>query len=152
MLPTWFCYYSKSHSIFQHGPSCLGISTSCAQLKITAGLHLACTVFAHADCWLGNPKLTPLLLQSGRRKLLQASPPPPPPPSQEEQTLEQILAAVTNLQTGQVSLQTDITSLQTQVNAANAAASVRRLLFANSTGWTAAIMIMLWSWCCSFCC
>ena len=50
-------------------------------------------------------------------------PPPPPPPSQEEQTLEQILAAVTTLQTGQSSLQTDIDALQVQVNAANAAAA-----------------------------
>ena len=50
-------------------------------------------------------------------------PPPPPPPSQEGQTLEQILAAVTTLQTGQSSLQTDIDALQVQVNAANAAAA-----------------------------
>lgn len=67
------------------------------------------------------------MLQSGRRRnLLQVAsppPPPPPPPSQEEQTLEQILAAVTALQTGQTALQTDIDDLQTQVNAANAAAA-----------------------------
>jgi len=46
------------------------------------------------------------------------------PPSQEEQTLEQILAAVTTLQTGQTTLQTDIDALQVQVDAANAAATV----------------------------
>ena len=62
------------------------------------------------------------LLQT--RELLQSSPPPPPPPSQEEQTLEQILAAVTTLQTGQTTLQTDIDALQVQVDAANAAATV----------------------------
>jgi len=55
---------------------------------------------------------------------MQSSPPPPPPPSQEEQTLEQILAAVTILQTGQTTLQTDIDALQVQVDAANAAATV----------------------------
>ncbi|KAL3132313.1 hypothetical protein ABBQ32_008891 [Trebouxia sp. C0010 RCD-2024] len=63
---------------------------------------------------------------SGRRRnLLQGpvAPPPPPPPSQEEQTLEQILAAVTALQTGQTTLQSDIDALQAQVNAANAAAT-----------------------------
>ena len=66
------------------------------------------------------------MLQSGRRRnLLQTVPsaPPPPPPSQEEQTLQQILAAVTALQTGQTSLQTDIDALQVQVDAANAAAT-----------------------------
>ncbi|KAL0022694.1 hypothetical protein WJX77_001966 [Trebouxia sp. C0004] len=61
------------------------------------------------------------LLQT--RHLMQSSPPPPPPPSQEEQTLEQILAAVTTLQTGQTTLQTDIDALQVQVDAANAAAT-----------------------------
>ncbi|DBB14252.1 TPA: hypothetical protein ACH3X3_001198 [Trebouxia sp. C0006] len=61
------------------------------------------------------------LLQT--RQLMQSSPPPPPPPSQEEQTLEQILAAVTILQTGQTTLQTDIDALQVQVDAANAAAT-----------------------------
>lgn len=55
---------------------------------------------------------------------MQSSPPPPPPPSQEEETLEQILAAVTTLQTGQTTLQTDIDALQVQVDAANAAATV----------------------------
>ncbi|KAA6428169.1 MAG: hypothetical protein FRX49_01765, partial [Trebouxia sp. A1-2] len=61
------------------------------------------------------------LLQT--RQLMQSSPPPPPPPSQEEETLEQILAAVTTLQTGQTTLQTDIDALQVQVDAANAAAT-----------------------------
>lgn len=76
-----------------------------------------CPVVQHALLSIGCV----CVLQSGRR-LLQA-PAPPPPPSQEEQTLEQILAAVTALQTGQTSLQTDIDALQVQVNAANAAAA-----------------------------
>ena len=76
----------------------------------------------HKCGWCVDVQSRRRLLQT--RQLMQSSPPPPPPPSQEEQTLEQILAAVTTLQTGQTTLQTDIDALQVQVDAANAAATV----------------------------